>query len=125
MLPEWIQDLQVSDYLMFAFLAGVIWFAVDYGLFTGWWRHPVGWILLFFPVSMGLILFLIVYAVVFGQRVDEWVRVPVLGLAFLMILFKIITLHISRREGDIESRKDARAAERVDSAPTPTKGMGE
>lgn len=122
MLPEWIVDLQMSDYLMFAFIAGVLFFAIDYGGFTGWWRHPVGWILLGFPISMGLILALLVYGVVFGQRVDEWVRVPVMGFALVLIVGKIIALHISRNEGKIARRKEQPFMADLDSSAIPTEG---
>jgi cytochrome c oxidase subunit IV len=116
MLPEWMLDLQFSDYLMFIFMLATLWFVVDYGGFTGWWRHPVGWILLGFPISVGLLLTLIIYGVVFGQRVDEIYRIPVMALLVIMMIGKIVAVHISRREGRLERRRQAYSRQRREAA---------
>lgn len=116
MLPEWMIGLQLSDYLMFVFMIGVLWFVIDYGGFTGWWRHPVGWILLGFPLSVALLLSLIIYGVVFGHRVEEWLRVPVMALLTVMMVGKIIAVHVSRHEGRLERRRQAEHRQARDAA---------
>jgi hypothetical protein len=116
MLPEWMLGLQLSDYLMLIFMVGVLWFVIDYGGFTGWWRHPVGWILLGFPISVALLLALIIYGVIFGHRVEEWLRVPVMALLIVMMVGKIIAVHVSRREGALERREHAASRREHDAA---------
>lgn len=111
MLPEWITGLDLSDYLIMVFALGVLWFGIDYGIFSPWWRDPLGWVMLGYNISVALLLGLIIYAAVFGQRVDEIYRAPVAFLLAVSIVGKIAILHISRREGRIERRHLRRAKE--------------
>jgi hypothetical protein len=54
-----------------------------------------------------MLMFLILYGLVAGQRVEEWARVPVAFLLTVGIAGKLIILHVSRHEGKIARRKAA------------------
>lgn len=105
-MPLWILDLTLSDYTLMTFAFGVLWFTVDYGIFTPWWRHPIGWVVFSYSLSVLGLMSLILFGIVAGQRVDEWARLIVGILLVAGIVGKIIVLHVSRREGRIERRKN-------------------
>jgi hypothetical protein len=111
MVPIGIAELQPSDWLMFAFLGVQLFFVLDYGIFTPWWRHPIGWIVLEYGVGVLILMSLIVYGVVYGQRVDEWMRTIAMLMVLLGAIGKEIILKVSRREGRIERRRLAREHE--------------
>lgn len=98
-------EMAPSDWAMVLFTLGMLWFVLDYGIFNPWWRHPIGWVVMIYGVSVLLLMFLILYGLVAGQRVDEWARLPVAVLLVSGIAGKIVILHISRHEGRIERRK--------------------
>lgn len=104
-MPEWFTTMTTSDWLLALFAAGALWFVLDYGLFSPWWRHPIGWVVMVYGISVLLLMLLIIYGVVVGERIDEWARQLVAGLLVLGIAGKIIVLHVSRHEGRIERRR--------------------
>lgn len=104
-MPQWMLELAPSDYLLTAFFLGQLWFIVDYGFFSPWWKHPIGYVVLTYGVSIVILMSLITYGVVAGQRVDEWLRTIAGVLLLLGIAGKIVVLHVSRHEGRIERRK--------------------
>ncbi len=101
-----IADMAPSDWLMLLFAVGALWFVLDYGIFSPWWRSPIGIVVFTYGVSVVLLMVLIVYGMFRGDRVDEWARVMVAGALVLGIFGKIIVLHVARREGRIERRKE-------------------
>lgn len=110
-MPDWMLGLAPSDYLILASALVLVWFMIDYGIFTPWWRFRengfIGLaILLASGSTMGLI-FLIGWGVVFGQRVGEPVRVLVTAGLFAGIVLKIIILHHERKVGHLARRFDA------------------
>lgn len=116
-MPEWFMSMTTSDWLLFLFAVGALWFVVDYGAFSPWWKHPIGWVVMVYGVSVVLLMFLIVYGVVVGERVDEWARQIVGFLLCVGITGKILILHVSRHEGRIERRRTrAQAAEAASEA---------
>ncbi|QNJ55971.1 membrane protein [Microbacterium phage Rasputia] len=104
-IGENVVELAPSDWAMVLFTLGVLWFVLDYGIFNPWWRAPIGWVVMIYGVSVLLLMFLILYGLVAGQRVDEWARFPVGVLLVAGILGKIIILHVARHEGRIERRR--------------------
>lgn len=109
MLPEWLITATVSDYMLLIFAAGVLWFTLDYGLGSPWWRGPIGYVVLAYSLSVLALMFLIIWGIVAGERVDEWVR-QIVGVTLIGgIVGKIVILRVSRREGKIESRRRAAA----------------
>ena len=103
-MPQWMIELTTSDYLLTVFFLGSVWFVFDYGLFSPWWRHPIGYVVLTYGISIVILMSLITYGIVAGQRVDEWLR-TIAGILLVMgIAGKIIVLHVSRHEGRIERR---------------------
>ena len=103
--PEWILELTQSDFLLGVFALLVFAFLLDYGIFSPWWRHPIGWITIIYTLSVLGLMFLIVWGVIVSQRVDEWARSAVGAFLVLGALGKLIILHVSRYEGKIERRK--------------------
>lgn len=103
-MPEWMIGLTPSDFLLTAFFIGSIWFLFDYGLFSPWWKHPIGYVVFTYGLSVVVLMSLITYGVVAGQRVDEWLRIIAGILLCIGIAGKIIILHVSRHEGRIERR---------------------
>lgn len=98
-------EMAPSDWTMVLFTAGLLWFVFDYGIFSPWWKAPIGWVVMLYGLSVTLLMILILYGLVAGQRVDEWARLPIAVLLLTGILGKIVILHISRHEGRIERRK--------------------
>lgn len=104
-VPLWVAEMAPSDWTMVLFTLGLLWFVFDYGIFSPWWKAPIGWVVMAYGVSVMLLMFLILYGLVAGQRVDEWARWPVSILLVLGIVGKIVILHVSRHEGRMERRK--------------------
>lgn len=104
-VPLWVAEMAPSDWMMVIFTVGQLWFVFDYGIFSPWWRAPIGWVVMAYGLSVLLLMTLILYGLVAGQRVDEWARLPVSVLLVVGILGKIVILHVSRHEGRIEHRK--------------------
>ena len=104
-LPAWVADLTPSDWTMFVFAALLLFFVVDYGLFTPWWKSPVSFFVFEYGVAMLALMYLVIHGVIMGQRVDEWARELVwLGLA-VGVAGKIIMVKVLRRQGRIERRR--------------------
>ncbi|QKO02795.1 hypothetical protein SEA_KELCOLE_42 [Microbacterium phage Kelcole] len=118
MVPQWVAEMQTSDWLMFTFAALLLFFVLDYGTGTPWWKAPVSGFTFEYGLSVLALMSLIIYGVIFGQRVEEWARIPVmLGLCVGMI-GKIVVLKVSRHEGRIERRARRLHLEGVSSAST-------
>lgn len=124
MVPHWVMELQTSDWLMFAFAALLLFFVLDYGTGTPWWKAPVSTFVFEYGFSVLALIGLIIYGVVFGQRVEEWARIPVMFGLCVGIIGKIVVLKISRREGRIERMERRRLAHElgVSSGHTPLEG---
>jgi multidrug efflux pump subunit AcrB len=106
-LPEnWLDHLLPSDWGLAVFAALVLVFIVDYGVFSPWWRHPIGYVVLMYSISVALLVFLILWATATGARIDEWARQLVVILLILGIVGKMVILHVSRYQGMIERRKE-------------------
>lgn len=113
MVPQWVMELQTSDWLMFAFAALLLFFVLDYGTGTPWWKAPVSTFVFEYGFSVLALIGLIIYGVIFGQRVEEWARIPVMFGLCVGIIGKIVVLKVSRREGRIERRERRRLAHEV------------
>lgn len=88
-----------SDYALTLALLPAIFFLLSYGLGSPWYRSALGVVTFAYALSVVLLLSLIVYGVVFGQRVDEVWRL-VAGLALIVALTgKSIILQYERRQG--------------------------
>lgn len=99
----WITDLTVSDYLIIIAFAALLWFIVDYGGFTPWWRvRQHGWIgiaVLLFTFSVFLLMGLIIWGTIVGQRVPEPARIVVAFLLAVGMVGKTVILHHERKVG--------------------------
>lgn len=96
-----LSGLEPSDYslvldLLLA-LALMVYFAA--GKPRVWYRDRLGWVLFGYAAAVSALLLLIVYGIVFGQKVDEPYRLVVgIGLAIAFVA-KIRAIHIERKLG--------------------------
>jgi len=101
----------LSDYFLLAAFVAAAWFALSYAIFSPWYKvKDHGWIgvmTLLHSWSVAALLFLIVWAIVFGARVDETVRAPIAIFLALATVTKVVILHHERHEGRI-ARRNAR-----------------
>lgn len=116
MVPQWVAEMQASDWLMFVFAALLLFFVLDYGTGTPWWKAPVSAFTFEYGLSVLALISLIIYGVVMGERVEEWARIPVMFGLCVGVLGKIIVLKVSRRQGRIARRERRRHLEAVSSA---------
>lgn len=121
-MPQWLLEMQSSDWLLFAFAFVLLIFALDYGGFTPWWKSPLGYIIFGYGLSMVMFTGLIIYGVITGERAPEWIRVPVMFFALSMIIGKEVILRMLRRQGRIERLARRHAEHGVSSAHPPTTG---
>lgn len=98
-MPGWFMEMTLSDWNVVVFGALVLVFLIDYMGWSPWWQHPIGYIAIAYSISVLLLVFLIVYGMIAGQRVDEWARTIVTFLLIMSIVGKIIILHYERRRG--------------------------
>jgi len=105
MVPTWVAELMPSDWLMFAFAGLLLYFVLDYGLLTPWWKAPVSFFVLWYALAMAVLMVLIIYGTVAGQRIDEWARIPAWAALCIGMLGKIVVLKFSRYQGRIERRR--------------------
>jgi hypothetical protein len=105
-MPEWIERLAMSDYLLLAAFIALLWFLVDYGVFTPWWRWKehgfIGYAVMLFTLSVFILMGIIIYGTVAGQRVDEPMRIVALSTVLLGIVGKTVILHYERRVGRLQ-----------------------
>lgn len=105
-------DLTPSDVMLLLAVPPAAWFWASYGLGSPWYRSTLGVVTFLHSLSVASLLFLIVYAIVFGQRVEEPWRLMVSTVLFFALTSKVVILHVERRAGRIERRK-ARASARA------------
>lgn len=78
-------------------------FFVAYVAFPGWWRVRdlglVGYMTTLHSLSILLFLLLIVYAIIAGERVAEWARLPITVLLAFALVSKVVILFYERRQG--------------------------
>ncbi len=122
MVPHWMTELLPSDWLMFAFAVLLLFFVLDYGSGTPWWKTPVSFFVFEYGLSVLALMGLIIYGVIFDQRIGEWARVLVMFGLCLGIIGKIIVLKVSRHQGRIERRERRRLAHEA-THPAASKGM--
>lgn len=94
-----------SDWLLVLCVFPAAWFFASYGLGSPWYRSLLGIVTFLHSFSVLLLLGLIVYAIVFGQRVDEPFRVIIAALLLFALTSKAVILHVERRAGRIERRE--------------------
>lgn len=99
----------VSDVLLMLCVIPAAWFVLAYGIGSPWWRvGRHGWlgvVTFLHSLSIALLLTLIVYGIVFGQRVDEPYRVVISALLIVALTSKCVLLHHERREGRLERNR--------------------
>ncbi|AYD87377.1 hypothetical protein SEA_VALENTINIPUFF_82 [Microbacterium phage ValentiniPuff] len=97
-MPAWFWEMQISDWFMVIFGLLQLVFLIDYCR-SPFWLHPIGYIVVAYSFAVLLLVFLILYGMVAGQRVDEWARTIVTFLLILSIVGKIVILHYERARG--------------------------
>lgn len=106
----------VLDFALASFLA--LYFAV--GTPRTWFRDRLGWVIFGYAMSTVAFVGLIVYGIVFGQKVPEPIRL-IVGAAFAVaLLLKIFAIHQERVEGRIAGERSTPTGRKIMSNPTPT-----
>lgn len=104
-LINFFASSELSDLLIFAAAPFVLLFALDYGIGSPWYTHPLGVLTFLMSLSTFGLLFLILYAMITGNRIDEPWRILV-GLGLLVAsIGKVIILRVERRRGRIQRRE--------------------
>lgn len=85
----------VADLLLAIVLAGV--FAI--GRPRVWYRDRLGWVIFYYALTVVALLFLITYAIVFGQRVEEVYRFLVAAAVGSALIWKTFAIIDERRRG--------------------------
>lgn len=111
--------MTASDIVLVAALVPAAWFALSYGLFSPWYTDPLGWVILLYAISVVALLGLIVYGVVYGQKVDEPVRFLVGFAIFCTLTAKVVILHLERRAGRRDNQRRKAATHELHPAQSP------
>ncbi|MDF2915904.1 MAG: hypothetical protein K0S70_121 [Microbacterium sp.] len=124
MLPEFLALANTpSDWLLLYCLLPSAAFFITYTTTSPWWKvREFGWlgvVTVLHSLSVGLLLFLICYGIVFGQKIDEEYRVAISGALAFALTSKYVVFLLERRAGLRERRETKRLkverAERHDS----------
>jgi len=92
-----------SDWALIACLPAAIIFLLVFvvGRPRTWHRDPLGWVIALYALSVVELLGLVVYGIVFGQRVEEIPRLIVSVQLFLALAAKVAILFVERHRGRI------------------------
>ena len=99
----------LSDLVLLLCLAAGLLFSSTFALGSPrvWFRDPLGWVIFLYSLSVDALLFLIVYGIVFGQKIEEPYRLAI-SLALLgALLSKIWILHQERVQGRLALTRPA------------------
>lgn len=86
------------DFILAVAVAGYFTFG---GPLFAWTRDPLGWVIFSYSVVTVGLLFLIVWGIVFGQKVDEWARFVFAFLFACGLIGKGSAMYSERRRGRI------------------------
>lgn len=108
--------LDPSDFVLLIDLALAIVFALYFSLGRPrtWYKDRLGWVIFGYAVAVILLLFLIAYAIVFGQRVDEVYRFIVALSLGAALVAKTISVNRERHAGRITGTRVSIHPERKD-----------
>lgn len=122
-IPEAMMSLTPSDIVLLIdfVLAFVVAAYFALGSPRTWVHDALGWVIFGYAVVTAGLLFLIVWGIVFGQKIDEWVRF-VFAFAFgLGLIAKGLAMYDERRKGRIARDQYTTPEGRsIMSNPTPT-----
>lgn len=117
LLPDFFTtyDISGSDALLIYCILPAAAFFLTYLTTSPWWRiKKYGWlgvVTVLHSFSTLLLLLLIVYAIIFGQKLDEAYRVFVALVLASALTFKYIVYLIERRKGRMARLQARREAE--------------
>jgi hypothetical protein len=99
-------ELTPSDIAFFACLPAAVVFLLVFtlGAPRSWIHDRLGWVVALYALAVVELLGLIVYGVVFGQRVDEVPRLVVGLTLFLALVAKVAIVLVERRTGRLARR---------------------
>lgn len=83
-----------------------------------WYADPLGWVILYFALSVVLLLFLIGWAIVLGQRLDEIFRLLIALALGTALVWKTVAVIRERHHGRL-ARARPNSHERHDIMSTP------
>lgn len=84
-------------------------FTLSYGILSPWYRSALGWVMFLYALAVDALLSLIIYAIAFGQKVDEPWRLLVATALLFALSAKTTILSTERRAG--RQRRRAREEE--------------
>ena len=91
----------IVDFFLAAALALV--FAI--GRPRTWHRDPLGWVIFYYALATVALLFLIVWGIVAGQKVDEWARFLISTALAVALVWKIVAVVRERHKGRIAGQR--------------------
>lgn len=97
--------LTPSDWMFVLCTIPAAWFAFVYIFLTRWWVDSLGWIVALYALAVAGMLFLILYAVFTGERIEEFWRLSFTAFLFIALCGKVVILHRERRNGKLERRQ--------------------
>jgi hypothetical protein len=112
-----MHQLTASDVAFFACFPAAVIFLLTFTLGPprSWIHDRLGWVVALYALAVVELLGLIVYGVVFGQRIEEGPRLIVGAQLFVALVAKIVILYVERHTGRIESKRHrATSTERKD-----------
>lgn len=118
LLPDIITqfDISISDGLLLYCLLPAVAFFLAYTAASPWWNVKkfglFGIVTVLHSLSVVLLLFLIGYAIVLGQKVDEPMRVLISATLAFSLTSKFVLYLIERRRGVQERRRKRAEARR-------------
>lgn len=91
--------------LLTSFIVGLI-FSASFALGRprAWFRDRLGWVIFLYSLAVDALLFLIVWAIVFGQKIGEEYRLLIAVALLGTLIAKIWIVHLERAEGRERAR---------------------
>jgi len=100
-----MHDLTPSDYALLAcfVLSAVLALYFALGKPRAWFRDPLGWVIFSYSLTTVFFVGLIAYAIIFGEKVPEPVRLIGSVLFAATLIAKTYAVHVERARGRIAS----------------------
>lgn len=105
----------ISDGLLTAcFVVGVV-FSLTFGLGKPrvWFHDLLGWVIFLYSLAVDALLFLIVWGIVVGQKIEEPARVVISSALLGALASKLWILHKERQRGRRANERPQKKVEEV------------
>lgn len=95
-------SLSFSSWVLLSCTAPAALFLVLYGLFTKWWKDPLGWVVLLYAIAVAGLLGLLAFGITQGRPIDEPYRLAFAAFLFIALCGKLVVLIAERSKGGVE-----------------------